>query len=148
MQVSRIATLAIGVVAILLGIVFEKQNLAFLVALTFGVAASANFPVLVLAMYWKGLTTRGALAGGLTGLLTSVVLVILSPAVWKTVLGNAQAIFPYDHPALFAMPPAFAICWLVSKLDTSTRAARERAAFNDQFVRAETGIGADGAAAH
>lgn len=147
-RVSKIATLVIGCVAIALGILFEKQNLAFLVALTFGVAASANFPVLVLSMYWRGLTTKGAVAGGLTGLVSSVTLVVLSPAVWKAVLGNPQAIFPYDHPALFSMPLAFLMCWAVSKLDSSQRAVRERAAFDDQFVRAETGIGAAVAATH
>lgn len=147
-RVSKVATLLIGFIAIGLGILFEKQNLAFLVALTFGVAASANFPVLALAMFWRGLTTRGAVAGGLTGLVTSVVLVILSPAVWKAVLGYPQALFPYDHPALFAMPLAFVVSWVVSKLDNSAQAASERAAFEHQFIRAETGIGAASAASH
>ena len=116
--------------------------------LTFGVAASANFPVLFLSMFWKGLTTRGALLGGLTGLVTAVVLVILGPAVWKTVLGHPQALFPYDQPALFSMPAAFLMAFLVSKLDTSVGAAKEREQFDDQFVRAQTGLGAEGAASH
>ena len=140
--------MVIGVVAIVLGIVFEKQNLAFMVALTFGVAASANFPVLILAMSWRGLTTKGALWGGLTGLVTAVGLVILSPGVWKTVLGNAQAVFPYDHPALFSMPLAFLVSIVVSKLDRSAAAAKEQTAFDDQHVRAQTGLGVAAATSH
>ncbi len=147
-RVTKIATLGIGVVAIALGIVFKGQNIAFLVALAFGVAASANFPVLFLSMYWKGLTTRGALCGGLTGLISSVVLVILSPAVWKAVLGNPAAIYPYDHPALFSMPLAFLVSYVVSKLDNSPEARNEQAAFDDQYVRSQTGFGAAAASKH
>ena len=110
----------------LLGILFEKQNIAFLVGLAFGVAASCNFPVLILSMYWKGLTTRGALWGGIAGLVSAVGLVVLSTAVWVTVLGNAQALFPYDHPAIFSMTLAFFVTWLVSVTDKSARAAKER----------------------
>jgi cation/acetate symporter len=147
-RVTKIATLVIGVIAIALGILFKGQNLAFLVALAFGIAASANFPVLLLAMYWQGLTTRGALWGGLAGLICAVVLVILSPAVWKAVLGNPAAIFPYDHPALISMPLAFLVAYVVSRLDTSAKAASERAAFGDQYVRAQIGFGAAAAAKH
>ncbi|WP_425930018.1 cation acetate symporter [Pseudomonas sp. NyZ201] len=148
MRVTRFATVGLGLVAICLGLLFENQNIAFLVGLTFGIAASTNFPVLIMAMYWKGLTTRGALAGGFTGLVSALVLVILSPAVWVAVLGNAQAIYPYDHPALFAMPLAFLVTVVVSLLDNSARAAREREAFDDQFVRAQTGLGAAAASSH
>ncbi|NLH80961.1 MAG: cation/acetate symporter ActP, partial [Phyllobacteriaceae bacterium] len=148
MRVSKMATVAIGIVAIFLGIAFKDQNVAFLVALAFGVAASVNFPVLLLSMYWRGLTTRGALAGGIAGLVCAVTLVVLSPAVWVKVLGNAAAIFPYDHPALFSMTLAFAVAFVVSKLDGSAKAAAERAAYDEQDVRAETGIGAAAASAH
>lgn len=141
MRASRVATVAIGLVAISLGFLFEQMNIAFLGALTFGIAASANFPVLIMAMYWKGLTTRGAIWGGLTGLISSLALVIGSPSVWVSVLGNAKAIIPYDHPALFSMPLAFVVIVAMSHLDRSARAARERAAYPDQFVRAQTGIG-------
>ncbi len=96
----------------------------------------------------RTLTTRGALCGGFVGLITALLLVILSPAVWVTVLGHAQAIFPYDHPALFSMPLAFLVIVVVSKLDRSPRAAKERAAFDDQFVRAQTGLGAAAASNH
>ena len=148
MMVSKYATVAIGIAAIGLGIAFKDQNVAFLVALAFGVAASVNFPVLLLSMYWKGLTTTGALAGGIAGLVCAVTLVVLSPAVWVKVLGNAAAIFPYDHPALFSMTLAFLVAYIVSKLDGSERAEAEKALFDDQSVRAETGIGAAGASAH
>ena len=148
MRVTRFATVGLGIVAILLGILFEGQNVAFLVGLTFGIAASTNFPVLIMAMYWKDLTTRGALAGGFAGLLTALVLVILSPAVWVAVLGHDKAIYPYDHPALFSMPLAFVVIVVVSLMDKSARAAREREAFDDQFVRAQTGLGAAAASSH
>jgi cation/acetate symporter len=148
MRVSRIAVIGLGVVAIGLGILFEDVNIAFLVGLTFGIAASANFPVLIMAMYWKGLTTRGAICGGLAGLACALALVILSPTVWVTVLGHAEAIFPYDHPALFSMPLAFVVLVLVSRLDRSAQARRDRDGFDDQMVRAETGLGIATAASH
>jgi cation/acetate symporter len=148
MRVSKIATIGLGVVAIGLGILFEKQNVAFMVGLAFGIAAAANFPVLILSMYWKGLTTRGAVVGGYSGLASAVLLVLLSKSVWVSVLGNARAIFPYDQPALFAMPIAFLTTFLVSKLDTSARAKAEREAFEDQYVRAQTGFGAATASKH
>jgi cation/acetate symporter len=147
-RVSRIASVCIGVVAVALGILFKDQNIAFLVALTFGVAASVNFPVLALSIYWKGLTTRGALMGGMAGLVSAVGLVILSPAVWVKVLGNASAIFPYDYPAVISMSVAFFFAWLGSVTDRSTRALSERDRFDDQFIRAQTGIGASGAVRH
>jgi cation/acetate symporter len=146
--VSKKATIVIGVVAILLGLLFEKQNVAFMVGLAFGIAAAANFPVLILSMYWKGLTTRGALWGGYGGLLSAVTLVVLSKSVWVNVLGNAAPIFPWEQPALFAMPIAFGLTVLVSKADASRRASREMDAFEDQYVRAQTGFGAAAASKH
>ena len=139
-RISKIAALVIGLVAIYLGFVFQKQNVAFMVGLAFAVAASCNFPVLLMSIMWRGTTTQGALVGGL--------LVVLSKAVWVTTFGYPAAIFPYDSPALFSMPLAFAGIWLFSVLDKSRRADRERAAFDAQFVRSETGIGAVSAHAH
>ncbi|MGA8992583.1 MAG: hypothetical protein WB500_19740, partial [Rhodoplanes sp.] len=136
------------IVAITLGILFERMNVAFMVGLAFGIAASANFPVLILSMYWPGLTTRGAVVGGYAGLISAVVLVVLSKLVWVSVLGNAQAIFPYDQPALFSMPLAFLVTIIVSKLDRSRAAEAEKKAFDDQYVRAQTGYGAATASAH
>jgi cation/acetate symporter len=148
MKVSRIATICLGIVAIILGILFEKQNVAFMVGLAFGIAAAANFPVLILSMYWKGLTTRGALVGGYGGLVSAVLFVLFSKSVWVAVLGNPAPLFRYDQPALFAMPIAFLAAIVVSKLDTSERARAEIAAFEDQYVRAQTGFGASGASKH
>ena len=147
-RVSKIATLGLGVVAVLLGMAFEKMNVAFMVARAFGVASCANFPVLFMSMYWKGLTTRGALVGGYTGLISSVLFVVFSKSVWVDVLGNPAPLFPYTQPALFAMPLAFLAIYVFSKLDTSAQAQAERAAFDDQYVRAQTGVGAASAAAH
>jgi cation/acetate symporter len=148
MRVSRFATIALGIIAVLLGIAFEKQNVAFMVGLAFGIAASSNFPVLILSMYWKGLTTRGALAGGYFGLFVAVTLVVLSKSVWVTVLGNPAPLFPYEQPALFSMPVAFLTCIIVSLMDSSAAAKKEIAAFDDQFVRAQTGYGAASASNH
>ena len=148
LRVSRWATLGLGVVAILLGIAFETQNVAFMVSLAFALAASGNFPVLILSLYWRGMTTRGAVVGGAVGLGLALILTILSPAVWVTVIGNAAAIFPYSSPAIFSVPAAFLTIWLVSILDRSPRAAQDRAGFADQEVRSETGIGAFRASGH
>jgi cation/acetate symporter len=147
-RVSRIATICLGFVAIILGITFEKQNVAFMVGLAFGVAAAGNFPVLILSMYWKGLTTRGALFGGYGGLFSAVAFVVLSKSVWVDVLGNAAPIFPYTQPALFAMPVAFILAYIFSKTDSSATAKREIDAFEDQYMRAQTGFGASGASKH
>jgi cation/acetate symporter len=147
-RVSRIATIVLGIVAIGLGILFEQQNIAFMVGLAFAVAASCNFPILFLSMYWKRLTTKGAFYGGFLGLITAVVLVILSPTVWVAVLGHKTAIFPYKDPALFSMVVAFVGIWLFSLLDHSRTAELEEAAFEAQYVRSQTGLGAATAAAH
>ncbi len=147
-RVSKIATICLGAVAIVLGILFEKQNIAFMVGLAFGVAAAANFPVLILSMYWRGLTTRGALFGGYSGLISAVAFVVFSKSVWVDVLGNAAPLFPYTQPALFAMPIAFLMAYIMSKTDSSVRAQSEIAGFEDQYVRAQTGYGAASAANH
>ena len=147
-RVSKIATICLGFVAIVLGILFEKQNIAFMVGLAFGVAAAANFPVLILSMYWKGLTTRGALFGGYGGLISAVMFVVLSKSVWVDVLHNAAPLFPYTQPALFAMPIAFLLAYIFSKSDSSVRAGKEIEAFDDQYVRGQTGFGAESASKH
>lgn len=141
-RVSKIATVILGVVAIILGIMFEEQNIAFMVGLAFAIAASANFPVLFLSMYWKKLTSRGAFIGGFTGLITAIMLVIIGPIVWVEILGNETAIFPYKYPALFSVVIAFISIWFFSITDQSARAEKERAAFEHQYIRSQTGIGA------
>jgi cation/acetate symporter len=147
-RASRIATICLGVIAVLLGIVFEKQNVAFMVGLAFCVAASANFPILLLSMYWRKLTTRGAVMGGGLGLFTAVILVVLGPTVWVDAFGNAKAIFPYKYPAIFSVSIAFIGIWFFSITDKSANAKTERAAFDAQFVRSQTGIGAEEASQH
>lgn len=137
--VSKLTTVLLGIVAIVLGILFEKQNVAFVVGLAFAVAASANFPIILLSTYWRKLTTLGALAGGGLGLATAVTLVVLSPVVWVDILGHAKAIFPYEYPALFSIPVAFLAAIIVSLLDNSARAKAERQAFDAQLVRSEIG---------
>ncbi len=148
MRVSKSATIALGIVAVLLGIAFEKQNVAFMVGLAFAIAASANFPVLLLSIRWQGLTTRGAVIGGYLGLVSAFVLTVLSPAIWVKVLGNKVPIFPYDAPAIFSMPLAFIGCWFFSITDRSAAARTEAELFEAQYVRSQTGIGAEGAAVH
>ncbi|MCE4052723.1 cation acetate symporter [Pseudomonas sp. Au-Pse12] len=148
MRVSRIATLCIGVLAVLLGLLFESQNIAFLSGLVLAIAASVNFPVLFLSMFWKGLTTRGAVGGSLAGLLSAVVLLILSPAVWVNVLHHPEALFPYANPALFSMSLAFFCAWAFSVSDRSPRAELERGRYLAQFIRSMTGIGASSASQH
>ena len=150
LRVSRITTVALGVIAVLLGIAFEKQNVAFMVSLAFAIAASANFPVLFLSLLWKDCTTRGAVIGGFLGLASSLVLTLLSPSVWVDTLGNpaGSAPFPYTSPALFSMTLAFVAIWLFSITDKSRNAQAERAAYPAQQVRAETGIGASKASGH
>ncbi|MCF6201275.1 MAG: cation acetate symporter, partial [Hydrogenimonas sp.] len=148
MRVSKIATVTIGIAAIALGIAFEKQNIAFMVGLAFAIAASANFPILFLSMFWRGLTTRGAVIGGSVGLLTAVALVLLGPIVWVDIFGFKEAIFPYKYPALFSVSAAFLATWYFSVTDKSDSASSEREAFELQYVRSQTGIGAEGASTH
>lgn len=147
-RVSKITTVVLGLIAIVLGIAFEKQNIAFMVGLAFSIAASANFPVLFLSMFWRGLTTRGAVIGGFIGLATAVGLIIVGPTVWVDVLKHKEALFPYKNPALFSMTLAFVCTWLISVLDTSAQANEEKSRFDAQFVRAMTGIGASGVSKH
>ena len=148
LRVSRRTVLVLAVVAILLGIIFEKQNVAFMVSLAFALAASGNFPVLLLSVLWPGCTTRGVVVGGTVGVVLALVLTILSPAIWVTVFGNAAPIFPYSSPTIFSMPLAFFTIWLVSRTDRSGRAAVDRGGYVEQRVRSETGIGATQASAH
>ena len=148
LKVSKITTIVLGIVAVVLGIAFEKQNIAFMVSLAFAIAASANFPVLFMSVLWKDCTTRGATIGGYIGLITAVVLTVLSKAVWVDVFNNAKEIFPYTSPALFSMVLAFVAIWFFSITDKSARAAVDRAGFAAQKVRSETGIGAAGVSGH
>ncbi|WP_025916383.1 cation acetate symporter [Herminiimonas sp. CN] len=148
LRVSRITTVVLGIIAVVLGIAFEKQNIAFMVSLAFAIAASANFPVLFMSVLWKDCTTRGATIGGFLGLITAVGLTVVSKSVWVDVLGHQNAMFPYTSPALFSMTAGFVGIWLFSILDTSDRARLDREGYEAQKVRSETGIGAAGASGH
>lgn len=148
MKVSKISTVILGIVAIYLGIAFEEQNIAFMVGLAFAIAASANFPILFLSMFWSKLTTRGALLGGSIGLLTAAVLVVLGPTVWVDFLKHEEAIFPYKYPALFSVTAAFVSIWFFSITDRSENSRKEEEAYEAQYIRSQTGIGAEGAVEH
>jgi cation/acetate symporter len=146
--VSRMCVIGLGILAILLGIAFEKQNVAYIVALTFSIAASSTFPILVLSVFWRGLTTRGAVVGGYTGILGSIGLLIIGPTVWTKVMGMGPAIFPYDFPTFLVLPTVLVVSYVVSITDSSPSGQAERGAFEAQEIRSETGLGAEAAAAH
>ena len=148
LRMSRLTTLALGALAVLLGLVFEKQNVAFMVSLAFALAASGNFPVLILSLLWSGCTTRGAACGGTIGLLTAFVLTLLSPAVWTNAFNLGTAPFPYSSAAIFSVPAGFMAIWLISLFDRSRRAEIDKEGYPAQRVRAETGIGAFAASDH
>jgi cation/acetate symporter len=150
LRVSKITTICLGIVAVVLGIAFEKENVAYMVMLAFVIACSANFPVLFMSVLWKDCTTKGAVVGGFVGLILAVVADRWLASVWEAVLKNPKgsAWFPYNSAAIFSMTAAFVTIWLVSILDRSGRAAKDRAGFAAQQVRSETGIGASGASGH
>lgn len=148
MKVTKRATIALGLLAILLGIIFEGQNVAFMVGLAFSIAASVNFPIILLCIYWRGLSTRGVFYGGLIGLFGVLGLVVLSPSIWVDILGFESAIFPYSYPAIFSMPITFIAIYIISKFDNSKRAKIDRSGFDAQDFRAQTGIGASQAIVH
>jgi len=143
MKVSKLATIFLGVLAVFLGILFEEQNVAFMVGLAFAIAATTNFPILILSIYWKNLTTRGAVIGGSAGLFIAILLVILGPVVWVDIFGNSEAIFPYKYPALFSMIVTFVGIWFFSKTDKSKTSTAEKKLFEYQYFRSQTGVGID-----
>lgn len=148
LKVSKITVVVLGLVAIALGILFEKQNIAFMVGLAFSIAASCNFPIIILSMYWSRLTTRGAMIGGWLGLLTAVILMILGPTIWVQILGHEKPIYPYEYPALFSMIVAFVGTCLFSITDGSLAGQQERERFRAQFVRSQTGLGISQGSSH
>ena len=147
-KVSRIAAIGLGALGVALGIAFKDQNIAYLIVLPFTISSTVFFPVLFLAMYWRRLTTTGIIAGGWIGLASAVVMLVVGPTIWKDILGNPEPLFPYKYPALFSMAISFSTMIIVSLLDGSARGKAEIAAFDDQFVRSQTGLGAEGAAQH
>ena len=148
MKVSKLATIFLGVLAVFLGILFEEQNVAFMVGLAFAIAATTNFPILILSIYWKNLTTRGAVIGGSAGLFIVILLVILGPVVWVDIFGNSEAIFPYKYPALFSMIVTFVGIWFFSNIDKSKNSSAEKKLFESQYFRSQTGVGINKPNAH
>jgi cation/acetate symporter len=112
--VARVSTLMLGALAIVLGITFEGQNVAFMVGLAFAIAASANFPALVLSMFWRGFTTRGAQASMLAGTFSALLLIYWSPTIQIGILGGNSAPFPLTNPGLVTIPLSFAVGIVVS----------------------------------
>ena len=148
LKISRIAVLVIGVLSIFLGLAFETQNIAVVVAFALALAASVNFPLLLLAMYWKGLSSRGAIIGGGLTLVFTLGFIILSDSIWVEIFGYEKALFPYVYPTVFSMPVGFVSIWLFSVLDRSQNARAERSRFDARFIRSETGIGVSTASGH
>jgi len=140
MRVAKIATVCFGIIAVLLGIVFKGQNVAYMVGLAFAIAASANFPAIVMSVFWKKFTTAGAVSAIWSGLILSVVLIILGPTVWVDVLGNATPIFPYGSPAIVSIPASF-LFGIVISLVTSEKAAEEK--YDEKLVRLYMGVGSE-----
>lgn len=138
--VARTGTIALGILAVLLGIVFEKQNVAYLVGLAFAVAASANFPTLLLSILWKKFSTEGALAGTIVGLVLSIGLIVAGPEVWVKTLGHPSALFPLENPAIVSIPAAFLAGILFSLFRPDPRA---EARFEEEKLRTYAGLGAD-----
>jgi cation/acetate symporter len=114
LRVARVATVVLGIIAVLLGIVFKGQNVAFMVGLAFAVAASGNFPALVLSIFWRKSTTNGMVACIVVGTVTSLLLIYLSPTIQVDMLGKAHAWFPLRNPALITIPLAFIVGIVVS----------------------------------
>lgn len=141
-KASRIATLIFGIVAVLLGILFKGQNVAFMVGLAFAIACSANFPALVLSIFWKRFTTQGAVWAILTGAVLAVGLIFISPTVWEDVLKNPKgsALFALKNPAVVSMTASFIVGILVSLM---TREPEAEAKFEDEKLRTYLGVGAE-----
>jgi cation/acetate symporter len=146
LRISRATTLLIGLSSVVLAIWLEGENVAVLALIALAIAASVNFPVLFLSMYWRGFTTRGALAGGYAGLAVSLTLVVLGPTVWVSLLGFEKPVFPYAYPTLFAMLANLSCAFAFSAGDRSPRAAADRASFDAQWIRSELGPVAEHAA--
>jgi cation/acetate symporter len=138
-RVSRTATVIIGSGVVGLAILFQHENIGFLATLPLVIAASVNFPTLVLAMHWRGLTTRGAVAGGFMGLALSILLLVVSKKVWVDILGHSHALFPYEYPTLFSLGAALVVACGVSLTDRSARGSTDRDTFQAQVIHSERG---------
>src|SRR5919108_489172 len=137
---ARLAPLTFGVVAVVLGILFKGQNVAFMVGLAFAVAASANFPALLLSIAWRRFNTAGAVAAIASGAALSVIMIVLSPTIWVDLLHRTAPLFPLRNPAIVSMPVGF-LCGIIASLITHEPAAEAR--FDDEKLRTYLGIGAE-----
>ena len=133
--ISKLSTVVLGLIAIYLGILFEGQNVAFMVGLAFAIAASANFPVLFLSITWKGLTTRGAVIGGFIGLFSAIIFVVTGPVVWVEILKFENPIFPYKYPALFSVVLAFSSIVFISLFDSNSKSKKHNELFKKQYIK-------------
>src|SRR6185436_16032485 len=149
-RVARITAFVVGAVSIAIAIVLGPTfNVAFLVGLAFAVAASANLPVIVLSIFWRRFTTEGAVAGLATGLLSSLLLIVISPSIMGTDgkhLIQGAPLFPLENPGILSIPIGFLGAFLgtmSSRVDTDAEHK-----FTELEVRANTGLGAEKAAGH
>jgi cation/acetate symporter len=139
-KAAKLATIVFGVVAVGLGILFKGQNVAFMVGLAFAIAASANFPALLMSIVWKGFTTAGAVWSIIVGAFSSTAMIVLSKTVWVEVFKFQHEIFPMKNPAIFSMTAAFAVGILVSLMAPEAEA---QAKFEDEKLRTYLGVGAE-----
>ena len=138
-RASRISVVVLGAIAVALGVLFKSQNVAYLTALGFTVAASVNTPALIAALFWRGASARGLLVGGWVGLIVSVVLLILSPAVWEGAMGLSDPPFPWIYPGLFSIPAAAMVIIVVSLADRSSSAMHGRQRYDELLAQSVLG---------
>lgn len=147
-RVARITAFVVGAMSIFLAIQLRSLNVAFLVGLAFAVAASANLPVIIFSVFWKRFNTTGAVAGLSVGLVSSIILIILSPSIMDPngTFIKAAPIFPLKNPGIVSIPLGFLAAWLGTLL--SARDPEAEAKFTELSVRAQTGLGAEKASSH
>jgi len=140
MKMAKWASVGVSVISILLALFAQSLNVAFLVALAFAVAASANLPVILFTIFWRRFNTTGAVSGMLVGLFSSLILVALSPNVWNPVAGKAilvgEALFPLPNPGIVSIPLGFLAAWIGTMLSTT----RSDAKYDEILVKANTGM--------
>lgn len=140
MKVARRATIFLGVLAVCLGLIFKGQNVAFMVGLAFSIAASANFPALLMSIVWKGFTTKGAVWCMITGASLSLILIVISPTIWIDIIGKEEAIFPLKNPTIVSMTCAFIAGIIVSLLWPEKEASDK---FESEKLRTYLGVGSE-----
>jgi cation/acetate symporter len=140
MRVARLATIVFGAAAVVLGIVFKGQNVAFMVGLAFALACSANFPPLLMSIVWRRFNTAGAVASIISGSVLCVILIVISPTIWVDIFGYPEAIFPLRNPAIVSMTVAFIVGIGVSLANSEPAA---EAKFDDEKLRTYLGMGAE-----